>query len=1155
MSRFYWGILVLFFTFGLSAQEFRATIEGRVTDTSGAAVAGAKVVATSVERNVPSETVSDSDGHYLISYLTPGDYVLTVEKAGFQKIEQKGVTLTVAAHATLDFSLTVGEVNQTVTVSANADVLETQTADRGTAITSTTVLNAPLMGRNPFAIAWSSPGVVLTAGAQRLRPFDISGSSSMTINGGPPKTNEVLVDGVSSLYQASSVSYVPTADAMSEFKVQTTNYDAQYGWTLGGVINIITKSGSNDFHGSVFEFFQNTHLNAATFNQNRTGVGRTSSHINTFGGDISGPIKKNKLFFTYTYENIRQVIPDPFIVSVPTALQRQGDFSQTYYSRSASGAPLQQAIYNPFSTVTGPDGKLTRAAFAGNVIPTPMLDPVAVKVLSYVPAGNVAGDPITGLNNLSNSGSTRKFTDFFPENTARVDYEINESTRLFVRYSRNALQEERSFHYSTTSTINPADTGRNNPFTRENHNATIQFTKTLSPTSVFDLRLGLERFKSESGAEQGSGVGPSTLGFSPTFVAQSANWFPRFNWANYDGAGAQPTSIDPTAQTNSVQASMSKVMGRESLKFGAEFRLLRSYSQNPGYNAGQFSFDQQFTGANALQIQPASGNAIASFLLGTAQSGSIQINSQPARQEKMFSLFMQNDINLTSKLKVNVGLRWDYMGALTDRFDELPRGFATTTPNPLQVPGLPLYGGVLFAGTNGQPRGIYNPSWGNLGPRLGVAYQLTNKTVLRGGYGLIYGQTWNDPGNAPGFSQQTNMVTSVQSGVPFNTLDNPFPGGVLSPAGSSQGLLTALGQTYQFADPNGKAPYVHQFSFEIQQQLGHDYLLSASYIGSRSNRLPVNQQLNALPISALGLGASALSASVANPFVGLLPGTALNGKTVALQQLLVAYPQFLASTGFGGTSGGIIEMFRPIGTSSYNSAQFAVQKRYSYGLNFTAAYTISKQIDQTSFANPQDTQLERVIAAWDLPQNLQIQLGYELPFGTGKAFGSQLVKPLRWGISGWQVNTLARLQKGMPMNFPTNAAATGVNPALSDPSLTQWFNTCTLLANGTTRGCAGNQQPAWTIRQPDTLQQWSSRLSSVRLPGIHNVDISVMKHNHITERIDLLFRADFINAFNTPQFFGGPVTDVNSANFGRISGAMDQSNLPRFVQLSMKLMF
>jgi Carboxypeptidase regulatory-like domain/TonB dependent receptor len=1155
MWRIISGILLLGCLSSSAAQEFRATIEGLVTDSSGSAVAGAKVVATSVASNVPTETVSNSDGRYLISYLTPGSYVVSVEKPGFQRVVQEGVNLNVAEQATLAFVLTVGAVNQTITVSANAAILETETADRGLAITSTTVLDTPLQGRNPFAIAWSSPGVIENASVTRLRPFDIAGSSSITINGGRPSTNEVLVDGVSSLYEASSVSYVPTAEAMNEFKVQTTNYDAQYGWTQGGVINIITKNGTNLFHGSAFEFFQNTHLNAATFNNNLTGVGRTSSHLNTFGGDVSGPIKRDKLFFSYTFEDIRQVIPDPFVTSVPTPLQKQGNFSQTYYARSSSGTPLVQTIYNPFSTTTGPNGVLTRTPFPNNTIPASMLDPVAVKVLSYVPNGNVSGDPLTALNNLTNSGNTRKFTDFFPENTGRVDYDINETTRLFVRYSRNALQEERSFHYSTISAINPADTGQNNPFTRENHNATIQFTKTLSATTVFDFRLGLERFKSESGASQGSGVGPQTLGFSPAFVAEAANWFPKFNWANYEGAGAQPTYISPTAQTNSMQASMSKVIGIEALKFGGEFRLLRGYSQQPGYDAGNFSFDQQFTGANPLQIQPASGNAIASFLLGTPQSGYIQVNSEPARQEKMFSLYIQDDVNVTPKLKINLGLRWDYMGALTDRFNELPRGFAATTPNPLQVPGTTVYGGVLFAGVNGQPRGIFNQSWGNVGPRLGVAYQLTSNTVLRGGYALIYGQTWNDPGNAPGFSQQTNMVSSIQTGVPYNTLDNPFPGGILRPVGASQGLLTALGQSYAYADPSGAPPYVHQFSFEIQRQLARDFLFTAGYIGSRSERLPVSQQLNALPISALGLGATALSQSVPNPFAGLLPGTALNGATVARQQLLAPYPEFLISGNPAGTSAGIIEQFEPIGTSSYNSAQFTAQKRFSYGLNFTAAYTISKQIDQASFANPQDTRLERVIAAWDIPQNLQIQFGYELPFGTGKSFGAQIAKPVRWAISGWEFHTLVRLQKGMPMNFPANAAPTGLDPALSNPSLTQWFNTCTLLPTGATRGCVGNEQPAWTVRQPDTLQLWSTRLASVRLPGVHNVDISLLKHNRLTERTDLLFRADFINGFNSPQFFSGPIDDVNNANFGRISGAMDQSNLPRFVQLSMKIQF
>ncbi len=374
-----------------------------------------------------------------------------------------------------------------------------------------------------------------------------------------------------------------------------------------------------------------------------------------------------------------------------------------------------------------------------------------------------------------------------PSYTGRVDYNIDESTRMFVRYSRNALSEQRSFRYSTTDQINPAETGNNSPFTRENHSATIQLTKTLDPSTVLDVRLGLARFRSQSGSTIGLD-GITQLGFGPQFVSQASTYFPRFSWSNYEGAGATPSFVDPTAQTNSFQGSVYKIISRHSLKMGEEFRLQRAYSKNQGFSAGNFSFTQQFTGSSPTAVNASSGNAIASFLLGAPQEGFIDVNSEPARQQRLFSLYFQDDLRITDKLKLNLGLRWDYLGPLTDRFDALTTGFDTTSPFPINVPSLNLKGGLLYAGVGDNGRGAFQRDWNNVAPRIGFAYRLNEKTVFRGGYGLMYAQVFDDPGGAPGFSQRTQMVTSVETGVPFNTLTNPFPNGILTPVGNAQGL-------------------------------------------------------------------------------------------------------------------------------------------------------------------------------------------------------------------------------------------------------------------------------------------------------------------------------------------------------------------------------
>jgi hypothetical protein len=1127
----------------LSGQEFRASLSGRVTDPSGAAVSTANISVRSNATGDILKAITDEDGRYQIPFLNPGEYTVTAEKAGFQKSVQQGLSLQVAERSTLDIRLTLGEVNQVLTVEANAGVVEIESADRGLTIDTKRIEATPLQGRNIIAMAWTTPGVAVTGSVTRLRPFDTGGSSGMSVNGSRPSMNEVLIDGVSNLSKASSVAYIPPVEATDEFRVQTTNYDAQYGWTTGGVVNILTRSGSNAWHGDLFEFFQNTHLNANTFENNRNGVRRSSSHINTFGGYLGGAIRKNKLFFLSSYENLRQVIPDPFVTSVPTAAQRRGDFSQTYYA-AANGVNQLQVIYDP-ATTRLVNGNYVRDPFPGNVIPQGSINPVAAKVLGIVPLGNTAGNPITGLNNLATSGDSRKFTDFFPSYTGRVDYNINETTRMFVRYSRSALSEQRSFRYSTNSALNMAETGNNSPFTRENHSATIQLTKTLNPSTVLDVRVGLARFRSQSGSVIGLG-GIGQLGFASQFLSQASTYFPRFNWANYEGAGATPSLVDPTAQTNSFQGSVYKVVGRHSMKVGSEFRLQRAYSQNPGFSAGNFNFTQQFTGNSPTAVNASTGNAIASFLLGAPQDGYIDVNSQPARQQRLFSMYFQDDIRVTEKLKLNVGLRWDYLGPLTDRFDALTTGFDTTSAFPINVPGLNLKGGLRFAGVGGNDRGAFQRDWNNLGPRIGFAYRLNEKTVVRGGYGLMYAQVFDDPGGAPGFSQRTQMVTSVETGVPFNKLTNPFPGGVLTPVGNKQGLATFVGQSFSFSNPNRELPYTHQFSLEIQRELPFRLLMTAGYVGSRIDKLSVSKPFNEVSLDSLNRGTQFLSASVSNPMFGYTPaGTAVGNSTITNQQLLRPYPQFLAIT----------ELNRSEGRSRYDGFQFLLTRRFSKGVTASSSYTYSRTIEWVSYRNAQDSALEKNVAAWDVPQSLQLNGVWELPFGSGRAHFSGAPKVVRHLISGWEASGIARLQSGMPLTLGANTVPTGLSPVYGNQNLDRWFNTCTQLANGSTANCLSGEMPVWSVRPANTLQNWSSRITSVRTAGIRNLDVALMKRNQLTERISLVIRGELMNATNTPQFFNGPSTDVNNGNFGRISGALSQSNLPRFGQLSMKLQF
>jgi hypothetical protein len=1022
----------------------------------------------------------------------------------------------VGTQATLNLQMQTGEVSEAITVREDIAQLQTETAVRGLVIDETRVLNTPLQGRNVFAIAWSVPGVQIAASVTRLRPFDLAGSTSMVINGGRRGQNDAQVDGVTATFQAGNISFVPSVDSVGEFKVITNPFDGQFGFTTGGVIQSITRSGTNQFHGGLFEYVQNTKFNANEFNSNRAGIRRQRSNINTFGGNVNGPVLKNKLFFAYSYEGIRQSIPDPFTTSIPTPLQRTGDFSQTKQSNGQL-----QVIYDPLTTRTDANGKLIRDPFPGNIIPANRINPVAKSALAFLPAPNAAGDSL-GLNNYVNSSAVPRFLVDFEAHSGRLDYSLSENTKIFGRLAFNRLDEVRGYRYG-----NAADPSGNVPFVRQNYNGVSGITHTLNNTTVIDARFGVARFTSPGGNTLGSNFDLSKLAFSQRYISQALNHFPQFRFTDYEGLGSAPARVSPASTVYHFVTTISKLMGDHSLKTGFEGRLFRNNTRDPGNANGAFNFTAGFTQQDPIAgASRASGNPIASFLLGYPASGNIESRAFPARQHIAYAGFIQDDWRVSRKLKLNLGLRYELITGMTDRFDAINVGFDPNAALPVDVPGFTGKGNILYAGANGASRSAFQLDKNNLMPRFGAAYQLDDKTVIRGGIGQFFAPVWDDPGSL-GYSLGTNLVTGVRIGLPDVTIDDPFPGGLIS---ALRAKTNTIGSGFSVFNPQRKIPYVWQYSVEFQRQLPWDMLFSVAGVGSSSRAIQVSQSINEVPAAELAKGASYLTAQVPNPFVGKAPGTGLNGATVQRQQLLRPFPQFTSIT-VGGYTGG---------TAQYFGLQSSIQKRFTSGATFTISHTWAKLMERINFQNPQDTELEKQVADGDVTHNLGINGSYELPFGTGRKLFNTSNKIVNGIVGGWTLNGLVRVQSGMPTNFPANAEPVGgVDPIPGDQNIDRWYTPGSFRA-----------LPAFTLRR------FSLRYGSLRNPPIRNFDLSAFKTFGITETVKLQFRAELINAMNTPQWFNGPVTNPASGNFGRIAaGATSQSNLPRFVQVALKLTF
>jgi hypothetical protein len=1136
---FYAKFCVLLLLAGLlPAQDFRAGLGGIVRDSQGAIVPQASIEAINLKTNETVRTTTNSSGYYALPVLPIGTYRVTASASGFKKALRDNLELRVGEQVQQDFQLDLGAVTEQVTITAESELLQASPMDKGEVMGEESVRDLPSVGRNPFLVGVTAPGVQYDAGLGQLsravRPFDAGSNvaESMSVNGGRTGASDLLLDGMPNTgtesTNAANMGFVPTPDATAEFRIQTSNYDAQYGRTSGGTISVSLKAGTNKFHGIIYEYLRNDVLAANTFDSNRLGVPRSAFKWNQPGFELDGPVViphlyngRDRTFFMYSYEIVRDKLPFPQTQSVPMAEAVKGNFNTTLQS---NGQPV--LIYDPLTTVETTANNYTRQLFPGNVIPSNRFNPVGAKIASFIPAPNQAGQ----ANNFIATPNARQ--DAYDAHVFRLDQIVNEKHRFFSRFVRGNRTEQNSTN-GWPKVASPQYNG-----TRGNQAGNFDLTSLIASNTVLTSRVGY--FRHFYGhLTFTSGYDPTQLGFPASLLTQLPAFFPTITMTNYTSFGMVSSGDIYSFSSNWTWAEVvNKVINRHSLKFGGELRSIQVDLNSPKTNFGSYAFTPTFTQANPLAASAANGNAMASLLLGLPNSGSAPINAAPAYGYRYYGLFVHDDWRLSPTITLSAGARWDYESPVTERNNQENAGFDPTAPSPLQIPGMNLTGGLLF--TSKDQHRPYQRDLNNFQPRVGIAWRPTSKTVVRGGYGLSYLATFT-PSYNQGFSTATPYV-ATNGGVLLsgNTLSNPYPSGILTPTGSALGLSTFLGQSINFVDRQRVIPYVHQFSIGVQHELGWRTVIEASYVGSRSRSLDVSQQIDDVSLPQLLQYGAALTGSQPNPFANKLPGTNLNGATTTLQQLLRPYPQFT----------GVTEYNIPVGQSWYNALQVRVNKRLTKGLSFLAAYTHSRWLEAVQYLNNQDpiTQTPaRTLAATDTPHRLTISGNWELPvFSRTHGIAGIFLK-------GWQANGIYVVQTGFPLATPSGYYSSGVDPSLDNPTLARYFNTCTLTVSGVRTNCASASEPVAFIQQPTmTLRTLSVRFPSIRPPRVPSLDVSMFKAFQLRDQLRLQFRAEAFNALNAPQF-GNPSTSLGSNTAGVYT--LNQVNDPRNLQLALKLVW
>jgi hypothetical protein len=1146
------------------------------------------VKVTNTGTNIATTFTTNDRGYYQARYLISGVYSVTASLSGFRPVEKTGIQIRVGDSLTVDLVLALGGATEVVEVTASTPSVDVNSTSIGQVVDREQIQHLPLGDGTAYMLTRLSPGVVDNSDLHFARPMDNAGLGGFIANGAKGG-NDFTIDGAPNVvswqqvnYGGARVGFSPPADSIAEFRVTTNDFDAQQGHTAGASVNLALKSGGNDLHGAATYFNRNSSRSATSQLQDLSGQPASPRTYDRMSAMASGPIFKDKTFFMVSAEHLKDVQTEPATYTVPTDKMRRGDFSELLASNIK--------IYDPLT------GTTNRTAFSGNIIPADRLNPIALKLLSYYPMPNQAGKA-DGSNNYF-SDQSRPYT--YNAALFRLDHNFTPDQKLAFSGYWNKRQEDR---YNWAGVQNDFAVSQGFDY-RSNLGVTATYTNILTPSLIGDLRASYSKWGSWQTPSQQ--FDPATLGFSAATVNlfRGYTYLPRFDIASggvtYATLGSQRSNyelgFDQPMYTLSVAPTVTWVLSDHAIRAGYEMRSQKWRLTDEGYVAGRYNFTGTYTSASSsASIQ--TGQSLAQFLLGIPTSGGnsyIDVNTYGEYTDTIHSLFAQDAWSPTSNLTVNFGLRTEMDTGLHEAHNRNTTGFDRTTPNPLESAARAAYaaspmaeipadqfhvlGGLLYGG---------NPVYERLVtvlPRASVSYMLDKRTVVRAGIGLFSYPYLFDAINQAGFSQQTLLVSTADSGKTFIAdLNNPFPNGLGVPLGSSKGLATYAGRdlvanntTAMLVNSNDrKSPLYTRWQLGAQRDLGAGWMVQLDYIGSRGRNLPVRRDINGLPEQYVSFMRSRdaahetyLSGSVTNPFAGLLPNTTLNGKTTTRFQLLRPYPEFLN-----------VAVMQYNGSDSYDAGQISISKRFEGGLSVIATYTQSKATEKVSYLNSFDTQLEERTSPDDRPKRATLGATVPIPVGKGRRWGNGWGKVMQAIFGGWSLSASYQYQRGFPMNATANGIPIGWGNIYFDPTC-NWKN-LSVGAVGSKNSAGkiiGVQVPAWDtscfyfhdaavqtngvddpakqradprINLGNGARYFPTILDNMRMPNLHLLDFGLAKWFDFGRGVQLQIRIDAINAINYTVWWA-PDLNPRNATFGTFTTTR---NTPRDIQLGGRLTF